>query len=423
VAEVPQWGRQVQQAQGDQSRRCGQNSVVREILRLDVLVVRFGLLIELNRNDRLPSFEEAARHSVHPIHHLALCPEDHGIREINFVHKLHVTHKDPHRVWRTVSPKPMDGVQLPDRREGDLLDRETRRAFDQSVNVPSVEAVFARPEVVLLPHALDYRRTDPIARSLPKPVTTSRRSGTPDTSMDMVSAVAESTNRQVNVLTMAMVTALPPEHPEYATFSPFPVHAWVVHHEDGPILFDTGIGIGHAYIDAHYRPEVTELSDALSSVGLEISDLVAVVISHLHFDHCGQLRGLRIPTYVQETELEASAEEGYTVPEWATIPSEFVRPLHGDAEIARGVTALSTPGHTPGHQSLLIERGDHRILLAAQCAFGAEELLTSAPAASNLHSSDWASAAAASLDRIQSLAPVEVHLSHDAQITSLTHAP
>ena len=100
-----------------------------------------------------------------------------------------------------------------------------------------------------------------------------------------------------------------------------------------------------------------------------------------------------------------------------------LRPLHGDAEIASGVTALSTPGHTPGHQSLLVEGDNQRILLGAQCAFSSEELLTGRLAGSNLHSSDWASAAAASLDRIQSLAPVEVHLSHDARITALTRTP
>ena len=237
--------------------------------------------------------------------------------------------------------------------------------------------------------------------------------------MGTVSAVADLSNRNVDVLTMAVVTALPREHPEFATFSPFPVHAWVVHHEDGPILFDTGIGIGHPYIDAHYRPEVTELSDALSGVGLATSDLVAVVISHLHFDHCGQLRGLHIPTYVQEAELAASAVEGYTVSEWATIAPEDVRPLHGDAQIASGVTALFTPGHTPGHQSLIVELGEDRIVLGAQCAFGAEELLAGTPAASNLHSRDWAAASVASLNRIRTLAPVTVHLSHDARITEL----
>ena len=232
--------------------------------------------------------------------------------------------------------------------------------------------------------------------------------------------MAERSKRKVDVLTMALVTALPRGHPEYARFSPFPVHAWVVHHEDGPILFDTGIGVGNPYIDTHYRPKITELPHALRRVGLAISDLVAVVISHLHFDHCGQMRDLDIPTYVQDAELEASAEEGYTVSEWATIAPELVRTLHGDTEIASGVTALATPGHSPGHQSLLVELGDHLILLGAQCAFGAEELLTGSPVASNLHSSDWAAAAASSLERIRSLAPVAVHLSHDARITEIT---
>ncbi|MGD0595549.1 MAG: MBL fold metallo-hydrolase [Acidimicrobiales bacterium] len=227
---------------------------------------------------------------------------------------------------------------------------------------------------------------------------------------------------KVDVLTLATIMAVPPEHPEHATFSPFPVHAWVVHHGDGPILFDTGVGIGHPYIDEHYRPSSVLLAGALEGVGLTPSDLVAVVISHLHFDHCGQPPGLHVPTYVQAAELEASADAGYTVAEWAAIDAELVRPLRGDAEIASGVTALSAPGHTPGHQSLLVEQGEQRILLGAQCAFTADDLLTGIPATSNLHASDWADAAAASLQRVRSLAPVAVHLSHDSRVTKLLDA-
>jgi hypothetical protein len=75
---------------------------------------------------------------VHPIHHLALCPEDHGIREINFVHKLHVTHKDPHRVWRTVSPKPMGGSSSRiDERGTSLIGRPVERSISRSTSQAS----------------------------------------------------------------------------------------------------------------------------------------------------------------------------------------------------------------------------------------------------------------------------------------------
>jgi N-acyl homoserine lactone hydrolase len=224
---------------------------------------------------------------------------------------------------------------------------------------------------------------------------------------------------EVEVLQLATVTALPPGHPELATFSPFPVHGWVIRHHDGPILFDTGIGEGNAYIDEHYRPRITSISTALAAVGLTAGDLVAVVISHLHFDHCGQLGALTAPTYMQEAELEASKAKGYTVAEWAAVPPERLRPVRGDVEIASGVTAILTPGHTPGHQSMLVETNGARVVLAAQCAFRAEELLTGVPASSNLHARGWADAARTSLSRLRSLAPVEIHLSHDTRVTRI----
>ena len=88
-------------------------------------------------------------------------------------------------------------------------------------------------------------------------------------------------------LTLAVVTAVPDWHPERAA-TPFPVHAWVVRHPDGPLLVDTGIGFGNPFIDELYEQRVTHLADALGSIGLAPSDITAVILSHLHFDHCGQ---------------------------------------------------------------------------------------------------------------------------------------
>ena len=231
--------------------------------------------------------------------------------------------------------------------------------------------------------------------------------------------MTQSRESEVEVLQLATVNALPAGHPEHATFSPFPVLGWVIRHRDGPILVDTGIGEGNAHIDEHYRPKTTPISAALAAVGLRTGDVSAVIISHLHFDHCGQLSSLTAPTYIQEAELEASKAEGYTVPEWAALPSGRLRPIRGDVEVASGVTAMLTPGHTPGHQSVLVEASGARVLLAAQCAFRAEELLSGAPSTSNLHARDWVAPARASLSRLRSLAPVEIHLSHDPRVTRI----
>lgn len=223
----------------------------------------------------------------------------------------------------------------------------------------------------------------------------------------------------IDRLTLAEVNAVPRDHPEHDAFEPFPVHAWVVRHPDGPILFDAGIGIGNSWINEHYRPRVISLVDALSEIGLKPGDIVAVAVSHLHFDHCGQLGAISAPVYVQSAEYEASKEGGYTVPEWAEVSEDRLRLVNGDKEIASGIWLLSTPGHTPGHQSLQVDTTNGLVLLAAQCVFRASEMLHNEPSASNLHDETWADVARASLERLRQRAPVTVHFSHDTDVVAL----
>ena len=223
----------------------------------------------------------------------------------------------------------------------------------------------------------------------------------------------------VDRLVLATVNSVPEWHPEHGTFEPFPVYAWVIRHPDGAILVDTGIGLGNGLIDEWYNPQAISLSAALGTAGLALSDITAVVVSHLHFDHCGQLATLSAPTYVQAVELDAAQASGYTVPEWAAIPGDRLRLVDGDREIAEGIRLLATPGHTPGHQSVLIEAGEKRVVIAAQCAYRAEELRSGEPAASNLHDETWIGAARGSLGRLRSLAPFTAHLSHDPEIVTI----
>src|SRR5438128_92243 len=68
----------------------------------------------------------------------------------------------------------------------------------------------------------------------------------------------------------------------------FPVYAFLVEHPDGPVLIDTGVGLGNELIDKLYSPVHHDLDTALSQYDVEVSDIVTVVNSHLHFDHCGQ---------------------------------------------------------------------------------------------------------------------------------------
>ena len=212
------------------------------------------------------------------------------------------------------------------------------------------------------------------------------------------------------------MTTVPEWHPQHDTFEPFPVHAWLIRHPDGAILVDTGIGVGNEAIDEWYHPHVTPLFNSLGGTGVLPSDIAAVVISHLHFDHCGQQDVLTAPVYVQAIEFEVAQTPGYTVPDWAAIPEDRLRRVHGDYELAEGVSLLSTPGDSPGHQSVLVEAAGERVVIAAQCAFRAAELRSGEPVATECHAEAWEVPARESLERLRALAPVTAHLSHDPEI-------
>ncbi|HXH58573.1 MBL fold metallo-hydrolase [Iamia sp.] len=151
-----------------------------------------------------------------------------------------------------------------------------------------------------------------------------------------------------------------------------------------------------------------------------LRDIAGVVLSHLHFDHCGQRRAINAPVYVQAAEVEAAETPGYTVPEWAEIPTDRLRRIAGDEEILDGVRLLSTPGHSPGHQSVVVEAAGGRVVLVAQCAYRASELRTGEPGLTNLHDDSWQDAARDSLARVRSLAPLTAQLSHDPEIVTLS---
>jgi len=146
-----------------------------------------------------------------------------------------------------------------------------------------------------------------------------------------------------------------------------PVLGYLVRHERGLLLFDTGIGTGSPETDAHYRPHRRALPAALAAAGVTLADITLVVNCHLHFDHCGGnplLAGT--PILVQTTELATARRGGHTIDELIDFPGATYTELTGEAEIWPGVHIIPTPGHTDGHQSLVVRRPDGTVVLAGQ---------------------------------------------------------
>ncbi len=144
-----------------------------------------------------------------------------------------------------------------------------------------------------------------------------------------------------------------------------PCLGYVVDHPAGTILFDTGMGF-HPEVDAHYRPRRVPLAEALAAVGTKIADITIAANCHLHFDHCGGNPELgQIPIFVQEAELDAASQTAdYTLPELIDR-SNFER-VAAETEVLPGVFLIPTPGHTAGHQSLIVRRPDGAVIIAGQ---------------------------------------------------------
>jgi len=159
-----------------------------------------------------------------------------------------------------------------------------------------------------------------------------------------------------------------------------PCLGYLVLHPAGQLLFDTGMG-SSAEVDGHYQPRRHALPSALSGAGTTADQIALVANCHLHFDHCGGnplLAGR--PVFTQAGELEvARTTADYTLPELIDAPGTRWEQLCGEAEILPGVLLIPTPGHTVGHQSLVVRQADGTVIVAGQShhgagAFGADVL-------------------------------------------------
>ena len=135
----------------------------------------------------------------------------------------------------------------------------------------------------------------------------------------------------------------------------------------GLLLLDTGIGGGDPEVEAHYRPVRVPLDTALAAAGATREDVVLVANCHLHLDHAGgnpDLPGR--PILVQRAELALAATPDHTFAHLVDLPGARYEVLDAETAVAPGVHLVPTPGHTAGHQSLLVETDDGGVLLAGQ---------------------------------------------------------
>jgi glyoxylase-like metal-dependent hydrolase (beta-lactamase superfamily II) len=189
------------------------------------------------------------------------------------------------------------------------------------------------------------------------------------------------------------------------------VMGYAVRHSAGVLVFDTGFGFGNEELEATYHPVGRHIGDALAEVGVAIDEVTAVVNCHLHADHAGQNGAFPgVPIHVQPAEWELAHTPDHTILDWIEAPGTIYRQTAGDHEVAPGIRIIATPGHTPGHQSLVVAT-----ILAGQACYTVGEWISDPDALEGRSGANDREAYDRSIERLRALDPVRLHFGHDRQ--------
>ncbi|QQE80405.1 N-acyl homoserine lactonase family protein [Alicyclobacillus sp. SO9] len=182
-----------------------------------------------------------------------------------------------------------------------------------------------------------------------------------------------------------------------------PIYCWVIEHPEGIIVIDTGetartsnpshFPKWHPYfrlgVQMQVEPE-QEVGPQIKKLGLSLNDVRWVIMTHLHTDHAGGL------SHFPESEFLISRQEyalslglkgkirgylpnyfpkwfeprivGYTVGEYGAFRMGYTLTK------AEDVLVVPTPGHTPGHQSVILRDGNITYLFAGDTSYN-EQLM------------------------------------------------
>ena len=172
-----------------------------------------------------------------------------------------------------------------------------------------------------------------------------------------------------------------------------PVPFYLLEHNDEFVLFDTGQQVPEQPFsdDAPYIPHVKPEDRAvvqLKKYGVSPERIKYIVLSHHHADHSQGLPDFPgVPCVVRNEEFQYGAmkrlKEQDPGRDWIHPEEDF--DLFGDGH----ASCIPTPGHTLGHQSLLLVSDDSRIILLAADAAYTEEALKQTPLEAEKENPYW----------------------------------
>lgn len=144
------------------------------------------------------------------------------------------------------------------------------------------------------------------------------------------------------------------------------IPCYLIQHDDGMLFWDGGLHeeiVGIKPDENAQGPTMRYdhwVIDQLADMGVTPEDITYAAYSHLHFDHAGAANDVVANTVLmQQAEWDKAFDEGHSFVDprlFAGLKTAKLQLIDGDFDVFGdgSVRLISTPGHTPGHQSLLV---------------------------------------------------------------------
>lgn len=170
---------------------------------------------------------------------------------------------------------------------------------------------------------------------------------------------------------------------------------WVLQSDEEVVLVDTGFDLefGKRFMPDTKQGEGEDPVSQLKVMGIQPEDVKKIVLTHLHFDHFSEtaLAFKNASVFVQKKELDSVLSPRHpwfakfvdleTVKEFQK-QSRFIL-VEGDVNICKGISVILTGGHTPGHQSVVVDTKDGKVILMGDISITYENIEKDIPVGFN----------------------------------------
>ena len=213
---------------------------------------------------------------------------------------------------------------------------------------------------------------------------------------------------------------------------------YLIQHPDGNLLWDAGLSEDLIGKEPFTTPEgaftvsrKTGIEEQLKSIGLSTEDIKYIALSHTHFDHSGSASKLKNAIWiVQEEEYNHVTSEEQKTQNQANYDAikglRGLKKINGDFDVFGDgrVVIKSTPGHTPGHQSLFVDLAHEGPILLTGDLYHMEESRSKSTVPVFNYSVDQTLASMQAFEEFAEQKGARVVIQHSLKdFNSLNHAP